>query len=682
MRLGLVLKVAAGILLLAVAGATLWLALLDVNAYRPRLAALVEAETGRRLDLRGEIDLRLLPAPALVVKDVTFQNAAWGSRPEMARLGELAASVQLMPLLFGGDVVITLISVRDLELLLETDGKGRANWVIGGASGPAPGEASGEGGREVRIPALERLELENVHLTYRDGASGNVTRFDLKRLRAELRQGARMAVTAEAAYREAPIRLEASLGPLPLLMQADTPYPLEAEFTLAGLRGRIAGTVRDAHLSPRLDLRIEAESDDLATLEDLAGVALPGSRPFRLAASLTGDIRREVRLGGIDLRLGSSSLAGDIALRLDGKRPVVAARVSAPRIDLADLRPSGGAASPAGAGSRQARQLFPDHPLPLEGLSALDGEVMLTVAELRGEALALADLALTAKLADRRLDVSPLSFRMHEGRIEGRVALDGRPARPAMAMELRGQQVDLGQAARQALQKDVMEGRADFRVDLKGSGQTVRQILSTLGGDTEVVIGQGRIRNRWLEVVSSDLVRLVTPWSSKDDSRLNCFVSRFQVNGGVMTSRLLLGDTERASLLGEGTVDLGRERIDMRFTPRPKEVSLMSLATPILVSGWLGEPAYRPDAVAVARGVAGAVGGIALGGGLLGGLVGAITGTSGASAAEANPCLAALARAGAGSAPAGRPQPAQQPREANPLDSVREGLRNLFAPGR
>lgn len=107
----------------------------DFSQYRGLIEERVRAATGRELIIAGELNLRLLSLnPALTVDDVAFKNASWGTRPDMVTLQRLEAEVALLPL-FSGEVTVKRLVLVAPEIFLETDKKGRGNWIF------TPGEA-------------------------------------------------------------------------------------------------------------------------------------------------------------------------------------------------------------------------------------------------------------------------------------------------------------------------------------------------------------------------------------------------------------------------------------------------------------------------------------------------------------------------------------------------------------
>ena len=86
---------------------------------------------------------------------------------------------------------------------------------------------------------------------------------------------------------------------------------------------------------------------------------------------------------------------------------------------------------------------------------------------------------------------------------------------------------------------------------------------------------------------------------------IRCAFADFGVQDGVMTSRALAFDSTDTIIVGEGTVDLGDESLDLLLRPRPKDRSILSLRSPLRVGGTFKDPSFRPDLAAL--GVRGAI---------------------------------------------------------------------------
>ena len=99
----------------------------DFNKFKPQITQLAKEYTGRELTFSGDIELGLSLFPTLVVNDVAFQNASWGSRPQMAQIKHLKAQIALLPLL-GGDIHIRRLTAVNPDILIEIDKSGKSNF--------------------------------------------------------------------------------------------------------------------------------------------------------------------------------------------------------------------------------------------------------------------------------------------------------------------------------------------------------------------------------------------------------------------------------------------------------------------------------------------------------------------------------------------------------------------------
>ncbi|MGB0684086.1 MAG: AsmA family protein [Magnetovibrionaceae bacterium] len=108
------------------------------------LIAHVEEETGRKLSIDDGFSVDLSFPPRLIAEGIRLENAPWGSRPDMLRAEAIVAEVDFLPLLIG-DIAVPRIRLVGVDILLETNGEGVANWDdlvdFETAAGPLAGPA-------------------------------------------------------------------------------------------------------------------------------------------------------------------------------------------------------------------------------------------------------------------------------------------------------------------------------------------------------------------------------------------------------------------------------------------------------------------------------------------------------------------------------------------------------------
>jgi hypothetical protein len=618
-------KIVIGVLALivvVVVGVVIAVQAIDVNAYRGQIAEAAEKATGRALSIKGDLKLTIFTlTPSVSVADVTFENASWGSRPEMVKLKSFGAEVELIPLL-SREIRVRRLVLDGADILIETDKQGRGNWVFEG-TGKSPASAKdgksgpGESGA---LPVVSDVVVKDLALTFRDGRTGQQTTVRLDRFNASAKS---------------------STSPLAIAL---------------------AGTFNGQAVT------VEGKLDPVAELVE-------GTKPYALA---------------LDAKLGQSRVLADLKIQLKATPPRLSGTINAPTLNVKELTGLSGTASEkskeggkATSGGKPAApdRIFSDDPIDLKSLHAAEVDLGLQADSIVMGDITLEKLSGKLALHGGKLTVKPLSVRVAGSMLHLEFIADGSGAKPAIDVVLKGSKVDVGALLATISFEKIIEGNADVDVDLAGSGGSAHAIASNLGGKTSIVMQDGRINNKALKIVSADLMKAVDPWSPKEDTtKLNCLVTKFDVNAGRAMSQALVIDTSAFTVAGGGHIDLGPETLAMVIEPRPKNQSLMNLAVPIRISGPLLDPSYTPDPAAVAKGVLGVAGSVAgVSGGALSGVLGILAG-GGESQTSAkpgeNPCIAALQAKPAAQGTSGQSQPTSGVGKA--LKDVEKGIKDLF----
>lgn len=115
-------------LLVVVAAVAVFLLTFDANRYKPDIVALVKQQTGRDLDIGGDIGLSVYPDIALKLEQVKLGNANGFKGESFAGADSARVSVQLMPLL-EQQLKVNEVTLQGLNLTLQRDKNGQTNWA-------------------------------------------------------------------------------------------------------------------------------------------------------------------------------------------------------------------------------------------------------------------------------------------------------------------------------------------------------------------------------------------------------------------------------------------------------------------------------------------------------------------------------------------------------------------------
>ena len=89
--------------------------------------------------------------------------------------------------------------------------------------------------------------------------------------------------------------------------------------------------------------------------------------------------------------------------------------------------------------------------------------------------------------------------------------------------------------------------------------------------------------------------------------KLRCAVADFDVKQGRMQAQALVFDTAVTTIIGSGSLDLGREQIDITLNQKTKNTSPLALRSPIYVRGSFVKPEVAVDKGRVATRALGAL---------------------------------------------------------------------------
>jgi AsmA family protein len=663
------------LLVLVIGGLYAVIASLDVNEYRDVIAEEAEKATGRKLTLGGELKLNVSLSPSITASDITFANAGWGSRPEMMKLNSVAVEVALMPLI-SGNIQVKRLILSGLDVLLETDNKGNPNWVFESAKQPEESSdksASGEDG-EAALPTVNLVELRDIQLTWKDGQSGDSKVIAISRLTGSADSASSpLDFDLAATLNDSAITASGKLGPLAELADNDKPWPLSLALQAGGATVKVSGSIANPMEASGMALKLAVSGQSVSDLSALAGAPLPKIGPYSVSGNLKGS-PADISLSDLAVMMGGSDLSGKLQVKMGKVKPSISATLASKNLNVDDFsepKPAGeAAAEPAGKEEEGAKKVFSPDPLPLEALSSVDAIANVTVAKLIASGVVLEGIDLVVGIKGGKADINLKKGALSGGALSARITADGRKGKSGVTAKFKAKDVDVGKMLKEMKVTDLLDAKVSTGVDVKGAGASVRAIMAGLNGKIDVVSTNAIVGSKYLDLIAADLLTALVPdGEKKDETKVNCFVTGFDIKKGIATNSIFLFDTARVVITGGGNINLREETIDLDFEPKPKDASLLSLAVPLEVGGTLAEPTAGPNKGAVAAGVAIAVVTTAIN--PLGLLIPLVSGGSD----DKNPCVAALK--GGGTKAAAKPASKQvQPAPAKKKEGGVGGLLN------
>ena len=349
----------------------------------------------------------------------------------------------------------------------------------------------------------------------------------------------------------------------------------DVRFLLGEYRGEIDGRLGRFPKLAGTSLALRASGPDLVLLRDLTGVSWLPSLPFEIEGRFDGEPNR-FETDGLRLRLGSSDVEGDLRVDLE-TRPRVTANLRSRRLAAAELlrRPAETVADADESDIEESPLLVPDEPWNLSVLDRVDVDLDWSVDRLDLRLNTYRDVRLVAGVENSRLEVERFSgLGGRGGTLESSGALfphdDGSGLE--IRLELDDAMVNLGGEGTPPERFTPV----DVSVAMDATGRSPHGFLARSNGRIVVTAEHGLVRRGIFEILSADvfatLLNAINPFRQREElTRLECAVLAATFDAGVMTLEPAAIQTDKLTILGEGTVDFSTEELKLDWVTKPRK---------------------------------------------------------------------------------------------------------------
>lgn len=568
------------------------------DAARPYISRLATTALGREVAITGPLNVDVGRVTRLQMRGLSVANPDWAKTPYLLRIGELDLSVAVWPLLTG-DVVIPSLRLAGVDADLERMKDGRASWQFGSGKPEKPEPASSG---PAKLPLVQSLEVSDTRVHFDDRALNKQAELAVDRLRlGEDEERRRMTAEGTGSYQGRPASLRAKMGSLSVLQEGKEPYPLDLAVVAGDLHADVAGTIAKPLTLEGLDLKLDVRGEDLSNLFPLTGIPIPPSPPY----SLSGRLERKgpawvfKQFAG---KLGGSDMRGTASATLGGARPRIEADVVSNLLDLKDLGPFIGASEGGTAArtpiQRPGGRILPDKEIDLAKLNAVDAKIAFKATRIITPQVPIDRLDANVTLQDGTFRAQPVSFAIGEGTVRLFLSLYGAEKPVRSDIEATIQQVDLKRLLAGSDFVRETAGVFNGHIKLASSGTSIAQIAGSSTGEVTVVLTNGRFSQLLIELAGLDIAESLGFLIEGDRSiPIRCIVADFTADQGVFNTRTLAFDTTDTNIVGDGSVDMRDEKLNLHLRALPKDFSPLTLRTPIAIQGTLGSPDAFPDPV-------------------------------------------------------------------------------------
>jgi uncharacterized protein involved in outer membrane biogenesis len=363
-----------------------------------------------------------------------------------------------------------------------------------------------------------------------------------------------------------------------------------------------------------VDLKLDLHGEDLSALYPITGIVIFPSPPYHISGRVLHQ-ETEWSMKGFSGKVGNSDLGGDILFDTGGERLLLRGDLVSKVLDLGDLKGFIGARrgpqpqdTPAEKEEKkesikeQRHRLLPDQEFRVDRLKAMDADVKFTGESIRNKELPVEHLVSHLKIDNGLLTLDPVNFAVAGGNIISNITINTRKEVPDGEVKIEVKRLQLPKLFPKLKITKSSAGLIGGAMDIKSHGKSVGALLGSADGDFGLIMSGGQISKLLLEVIGLDGGQIIKLLFAGDKNvPVRCGVIDFNIKKGIMSSKAFVIDTTDTKIVGEGQISLAEETIDMKLSPQAKDVSILSLRTPIHIEGTFKDPTILPDKILAIR---------------------------------------------------------------------------------
>ena len=483
--------------LILIVGILMLLAIpIDLSMARERVEALASNALKRPFRIEGSLTLFPTLPPALQVEAVRIGNTAGWPDFDLLKLQRARIRLAVFPLLFD-KVQIDEITVEGLELRLETNAAGEANWLAEPRKEPADVKAE-QVYPVSRSIAFGQLTLRDVRVTHENAAEGVRRELTFTEVTGTAKRQQPLQLFLEGTIQQLPYRATLKCGSLAALLKGDSAWPLDLSIEAVGGSARLTGTLENPLQVSGFDLNLNLRTPDTEAIESILGLSPPTPHSLALNGRIRGGEDR-YSLEEMEGALGETRFEGHFSIDTSGSRPKVTGKMRIPSIDVSPLfeaveevRVSPGSqptdpeqrvSGSVEAGDKRAwqqKRWDPDAPmLTAAPLGLFDADINLSVDAVVGASFSLEDASLGVKVVNGEL-TAPMAVILAGVPFQGEASLGSDAGVPGIRASLNALGSEIGELAKLLVEAEGIEGRFGYaKLELSARGETLRELAQS-----------------------------------------------------------------------------------------------------------------------------------------------------------------------------------------------------------
>lgn len=585
----------------------------DWNNHKPLIEEkLADAMSVPAVELHGDIDFKLFPAPEIYAAGLTVKPFV--GETNIAEIEQFTAK-------FGWDSIAALrihaktINADAINVNIIKLADGKANYLSERRS-----RRSSQPRSLYPLSGIDNLTVNQLTVTYEDQPNEYTQKLSIPNLQLLAPSFDQATLTAEGTLNETPIALTGTFD-LETLRQIEATTTLIVDENTAGFEGSIfdafsepmykglvtANLVTFDDLFKKLNMPLPAA---LVRYKDLEGITFRGDIMFN-------DTTMTVE--NANLALPQGTIEGRISTKQKGSngRPMHDVALTTESFDLSSfLEATKGTAAPAANDSSD----WSDTPFDLSFLAANDFKISLKANQLKARGHEFDALSIMLNNENKLLMIEEALLGLQQGtaRLNGQFKYSNTPnLQTNIRLNRLPMRTFFGSG------ENIISGALTGSSELTAKGDSVQEMMDNLNGEGELNITEGTLNKIDLKDMVTAMRQIFKKQSSKTDTPFSDMKLTFTIENGTLRNDDFYLHTDKAAIKASGKIDLASKTLNLTVNPQT-DAGLTDILIPVKVIGPMDSPNIVP-VVTSSVGKGAAIG--AMVGGPIGAAAGALIGS-------------------------------------------------------
>ena len=508
------------------------------------LSSSVKTATGRDLKITGPVSLSFFPEISVSAESLSLSNASWASDSDMLTLKRIDLNIKTLPLL-SKRIEVGSVRLAGLELFLQKNGAGKANWDFSAEASKEPDTKNNKETSSVSddLISMDSISITDAQIQYQDPSS-TTSSYQIKRL-SLADSGDKTVASLNMKLQEQALELSGKTGSLSGLLKqwnvSSVQFPIDLNLTTNAKSMMIKGEVsKNPKTPPTINLTFNSKAFDWPVF---------GTSPNHSPRALNS-----------------------------AKSAVVVHQAQKP----------------------EPKYLFSNENIPFDVLPQAKGEIVINIGELNlPKRKPIENLQATLQLNGNVIDIPGLRFEMGKGSADLQIKLSELDTSTPL-LTAKGMTKDFtleNLLARLDPGSKVSGGSMKMAFDVKTSGSSLHQMASNSNGKIQLSINQAHMDTSFLKDAGDFVVTLLdsmNPLRKKTtETVLECAVAYLPIDNGQINIAKSVGvETDSLDVVLAGSINLKTEVINLTIDPREKSglTTGLDLTGMVKMGGTLANP--------------------------------------------------------------------------------------------